>query len=170
MTDQTDHYISKDTGTQRNLLDGTILYYEPRADGAFVTIAGRDGEPAIVAFDRDDMKHLKFVNAAVGAFDRSTTQEDRIRITPAGVKVLQLAFHASDTKSVEPEPDSESLSLFAEPVGMPLARGGSVVVGAGDDVEGTFALLSITGGDLLTVKELDTVIKLLQDLRAGLED
>lgn len=78
------------TGDQENLLDGTIYAYDPVPNaGVYATIAGRDGQVYIIAFDFEDLAHLH--RAATTAFDGvgvDETAEDRTRITEAGLPAI----------------------------------------------------------------------------------
>jgi len=80
----------KDTAAQSNVLDGTIYAYDPvPGEGVHATIAGRDGQVYIVAFDFTDLAVLH--RAATAADDGSCAgleQIDRTRITPAGLPFL----------------------------------------------------------------------------------
>ena len=82
--------LSKDTTSQSNLLDGTIYCYEPiPGEGVYATVAGRDGQVFIVAFDMKDLAHLHHAAEAAHDTDNSyASSEDLTRITEAGMPLL----------------------------------------------------------------------------------
>lgn len=84
--------ITKETATQDNLLDGTVWVFEPHEDGAYVTVAGRDGQVHIVAFDISDLKCMGKVLMAVQNFDPSKSSEDQARVTDIGVDRIAAMF------------------------------------------------------------------------------
>jgi len=81
--------FSKDTTVQSNVLDGTVFCYEPiPGEGVYATVAGRDGQVYIVAFDIADLAHLHKAAKAAHAADRDANSEDLTRITNAGMPFL----------------------------------------------------------------------------------
>lgn len=82
--------FSKETDLQENLLDGTVYCYEPiPGEGVYVTIAGRDDQVYIVAFDMTDLAHLIHATAsAQSQANRDAESEDLARITPTGMPFL----------------------------------------------------------------------------------
>lgn len=72
---------------QDNVIDGTVLVFEALPDqGAYVTVAGRDGEVAIVVLDLTDLKVI--ANKVLPMVDGRipvTSYEDSMRVTDAGV-------------------------------------------------------------------------------------
>ncbi|MDV7195785.1 hypothetical protein [Mycolicibacterium fortuitum] len=82
--------IEKVCESQSNVLDGTVYCYEPiPGEGVNVTIAGRDGQVYIVAFDMADLTVIhRAAEVANAPENRSASTEDLARITPAGMPVL----------------------------------------------------------------------------------
>lgn len=76
---------------QSNLIDGTVVAWEPCAEGAYVTFkGGLDGRAIIASVDIADLKLLGVaVLKSVVAFDRDDRPEDQVRITTRGVEVLR---------------------------------------------------------------------------------
>lgn len=79
--------FSKETDLQENLLDGTVYCYEPvPGEGVYVTIAGRDDQVYIVAFDMADLGYLKrAAEYAQSVENRESSSEDLARVTPTGM-------------------------------------------------------------------------------------
>lgn len=81
--------IRTDPG-QPNLIDGTILAFDPTDGGAYVTFAGMDGQPIIASIDCEDLHRLgSAVLDSATSFDPNSSQEERARITPRGVDVIR---------------------------------------------------------------------------------
>lgn len=81
--------FSKDTTVQSNVLDGTVFCYEPIPDkGVYATVAGRDGQVYIVAFDMTDLAHLHRAAEAAHAAAPDANSEDLTRITNVGMPFL----------------------------------------------------------------------------------
>ncbi|WP_458317157.1 hypothetical protein [Mycolicibacterium brisbanense] len=80
----------KDTETQSNVLDGTVYCYEPiPGEGVYVTVAGRDGQVYIIAFDMKDLAYLhRAAEAAYAPENRSASSEDLSMITREGMPIL----------------------------------------------------------------------------------
>lgn len=73
-----------------NLVDGTVLYYDPREDGAYVIVNGIRGQMYVLAFDSVDIKVIgEGVAAAVARFDANLGPDQQIRITPAGIEWMR---------------------------------------------------------------------------------
>lgn len=68
---------------QSNLIDGTIVAWEPCAEGAYVTFkGGLDGQAIIASVDITDLRLLGVaVLTSVLDFDPGRAAEDQIRIT-----------------------------------------------------------------------------------------
>ncbi|MEZ0385237.1 hypothetical protein [Mycobacterium sp. pW045] len=75
---------------QPNLIDGTIVAWEPCAEGAYVTFkGGLDGQAIIASVDIADLKLLGVaVLKSVADFDPDRRAEDQVRITTRGVQIL----------------------------------------------------------------------------------
>lgn len=82
--------FSKDTEAQSNVLDGTVFCYEPiPGEGVYATVAGRDGQVYIIAFDMTDLSHLhKAAESAFAPENRGASREDLTRITQSGMPFL----------------------------------------------------------------------------------
>ncbi|WP_131806836.1 antitoxin Xre-like helix-turn-helix domain-containing protein [Mycobacteroides abscessus] len=84
-----------------NLVDGTVLYYEPREDGAYLTVNGINDEKYIVAFDQTDIGVIaERVPEAIEQFDPAADPFDLIRITRAGIEWMR-----SQPEEQEPSDD-----------------------------------------------------------------
>lgn len=91
------NHIKRSDQDQSNLIDGTIIAFDPRSDGAYVTFAGRDGAAVIAAIDIEDLVRLGgTVLDAVENFDPEFSQEDQLRITPRGIEVLREMLASTD--------------------------------------------------------------------------
>lgn len=76
---------------QSNLIDGTIVAWEPCEEGAYVTFkGGLDGQPIIASIDIADLKLLgvAVLKSAVD-FDPSRPVEDQIRISTRAIQILK---------------------------------------------------------------------------------
>jgi hypothetical protein len=79
---------------QPNLIDGTILAFDPREGGAYVTFAGLDG-PVIASIDTADLVRLgTSILNAVNHFDPEKTVEEQARLTTRGVEILKAELDA----------------------------------------------------------------------------
>ncbi|RDB49351.1 hypothetical protein [Tsukamurella tyrosinosolvens] len=81
--------ITKNDPRQGNLLDGTVIAFQPIPQaGAYVTVAGRDGRPTIVAFDLEDLAAIYRATDAAHTAPVDAALEDLARITEAGMTLL----------------------------------------------------------------------------------
>ncbi len=86
--------------TRGNLVDGTVLYYDPREDGAYVTVNGIDGRKYVLAFDSTDIEIIgQGVAQAVARFDTDLGADQQIRITPAGIDWMRGQPEISEAQS-----------------------------------------------------------------------
>ncbi|BDD84876.1 hypothetical protein TPB0596_46390 [Tsukamurella pulmonis] len=75
--------------TDPQVLDGTIVAYQPiPQQGTYVTVAGRSGEPTIIAFDLADLAVLNRAAEASIEAAEGTDPDDLARITQAGIVLL----------------------------------------------------------------------------------
>lgn len=86
-----------------NLVDGTVLYYDPREDGAYVTVNGIDGAKYVLAFDRTDIEVIGRLPEAIDGFDPNVDAFEQIRITRAGIEWMR-----SQPEMLEPRGDEEA--------------------------------------------------------------
>jgi hypothetical protein len=54
-----------------NLISGTVYAYDVRPDGMYITVAGNNDKPTIVAFDVEDIEAL---SNAIALFGRQVQQ------------------------------------------------------------------------------------------------
>lgn len=153
---------------QGNLIDGTIIAYEPCEDGAYITVAGLNG-PVIVAIDTEDLERLGgSIRQAVNNFDPDLPQTERIRITEKGIEVLQTMMSV-DGHTPEPVNHMAGFSFVCEPsdiLGAPI----DVIVGMGnvEDVEyayiGAGSKENGYGDVLLTREHLGKLIQTISEI------
>ncbi|GAA4386423.1 hypothetical protein [Tsukamurella soli] len=82
---------------QSNVLDGTLLTYEPVPQaGVYATIAGRDGQVYILAFDMRDLALLHKAAEAAHTAPHDATTEQLARVTEAGMQLLPAVLGLPD--------------------------------------------------------------------------
>lgn len=152
---------------QRNLIDGTIVAYDPCEDGAYITFIGSEG-PVIASVDAEDLDRLGgSIRQAVNDFDPDVPQEQRTRITERGIEVLRTLMSAEDSEPGNSD-RMAGFSLYCEPSEL-LGASSDVIVGLGsiDDAEyayvGTGGKESGYGDILLTRDQLGELIQLLSE-------
>lgn len=112
---------------QDNVYDGSIYIFQTYpGHGAYITCAGRDDNPIIVAFDMDDLECL-----ANSVFKRATGE---------------IIDPDDDGNLPVREPQKPiSFSFYAEPAEIQSGRS-TVVVGLGENDEGERAAVYVTDG------------------------
>ncbi len=156
---------------QKNLIDGTILAFEPQPDGAYVTFAGSDESPIIASIDIEDLERLGgSVLHAASDFKAGVASEEQARVTPRGIEILKsLLSEANPDPESDPATREGGFSFFAEPAVIEINNGVHIVIGTGDGREtGARTCLGISNPaagyceGMLTRDQLEGVIAELQ--------
>jgi hypothetical protein len=73
-----------------------LVCYEGFGDGAHVTVQAPDGEPVIITFDLDDLRHFAAIARVAEAMNPADSQEDRMAITPRGIEFLRKSLAVAE--------------------------------------------------------------------------